>query len=185
MSLLSPSHLQRREWSQVDGWCGGERMQKHLVCVRYTTGSVCTSDSEKYERYRLKDTVRVFLQRFSETKLLQGSGWSHLKWLGSYVGVSVWHQGNALRSMSPSPHNSWLLLFFRRDNKNEEFFAKVLWNKTFATDIEITKPSRRWLKTSALKVKLFISTLWSSTGFVLVLGFFVSTWQLKKSCYNN
>ena len=101
-------------------------MQKHLVCVRYTTGSVCTSDSEKYERYRLKNTVRVFLQRFSETKLLQGSGWSHLKWLGSYVGVSVWHQGNALRSMSPSPHNSWLLLFFRRDNKNEEFIESLI-----------------------------------------------------------
>ena len=101
-------------------------MQKHLVCVRYTTGSVCTSDSEKYERYRLKNTVRVFLQRFSETKLLQGSGWSHLKWLGSYVGVSEIGTEETLWEAWALAHITLDSCCFLWDNKNEEFIESLI-----------------------------------------------------------
>ena len=67
VGLLSPSHLQRRQWCQVDGWCDGERLTLH---VRKTHGRfsmhLCP---RKIRKVAVKKAVRVLRKVSLKQKL--------------------------------------------------------------------------------------------------------------------
>ena len=67
VGLLSPSHLQRRQWCQVDGWCDGERLTLH---VRKTHGRfsmhLCP---QKIRKVATRKVVRVLRKVSLKQKL--------------------------------------------------------------------------------------------------------------------